>query len=402
MPKVDLSMGLSQHERSLLKRVALISLAISIAIVALFWFVQTRSLDDSARSSGIKKSPRPPMAGAEALSTLDIEAHQVAATHFLRADQPGRAIPHLQRVLSVNPSLRAARTELATTFLKSGSYKEAEREFRDLLGTSREDTLSPLIASRYGLALFYTGETSRSIEQLTSCITKYPSCPEAACYLGQVMASVQMPSAEAEKHFQAALSLSPSYVEARYQQARYFMNNREYLRSRDSMLRILEIEPLHAKTHSRLGMAYYYLNQYELARKYYLTALALNPLDYNTRYNLGELLLLSEGQEARALEEFREVIAAYPDHIEANFKIGVICSMNRMYKEAIVHLERATTLAPQSVRMLLQLAAAYERVGLNDKALVTYQAILRLDALNRIALQKVKLLETTRNAWVEK
>ena len=39
------------------------------------------------------------------------------------------------------------------------------------------------------------------------------------------------------------------------------MSRNDYTRSRTYLLRILDIEPLNAKTHARFGMVYYYLDE---------------------------------------------------------------------------------------------------------------------------------------------
>jgi len=77
-------------------------------------------------------------------------------------------------------------------------------------------------------------------------------------------------------------------------------------------LRILDIEPLNAKTHARLGMVYYYLDEPEMAKKSYTTALALNPNDYNTHYNLGELFYSKYEDNGSALDEFKKTLEGNP------------------------------------------------------------------------------------------
>jgi Flp pilus assembly protein TadD len=82
-------------------------------------------------------------------------------------------------------------------------------------------------------------------------------------------------------------------------------------------------------------------------------------------------------------------------HPEANFKIGLICLNNNMAKEAVEYLKRALQSNGKDIRVLLQLGVAYERLGMKDDALAAYQAILNVDPLNRIALQKSKLLSSS-------
>ncbi|MCX7725565.1 MAG: tetratricopeptide repeat protein, partial [Chitinispirillaceae bacterium] len=172
-----------------------------------------------------------------------------------------------------------------------------------------------------------------------------------------------------------------------------YMEQKLYLKARELLLRTVEIEPLHAKSHARLGMVYYYLDYPELAKKAYQTALALNPDDYNTYYNFGELLYNVLKDTVSALKNYKSALSLKPDMYEAAFKIGLICIKNGLTKEAVRYFEEALKSAPSDVRILLQCAAGWERLGNKEKALELYKKILSLDELNSIAKQKIKLLE---------
>jgi tetratricopeptide (TPR) repeat protein len=105
-----------------------------------------------------------------------------------------------------------------------------------------------------------------------------------------------------------------------------------------------------------------------MAKKAYQTALALNPNDYNTHYNLGELSYTKYEDDTAALTEFKKNLEGNPAHAEANL--------------------------PKNVRVLLQLGVAYERLDMKDEALSIYRLILDIDAVNQVARQKIKLLSS--------
>jgi tetratricopeptide (TPR) repeat protein len=92
------------------------------------------------------------------------------------------------------------------------------------------------------------------------------------------------------------------------------------------------------------------------------------------------------------LAQFRETIRLHPDHPEALFKIGLICLNSGLYKEAVGSFEQARVLTPQNVRLMLQLAVAYEHLDMIDNAVQVYRDILGFDPLNRIALDKISAL----------
>ncbi len=392
--KIPFLENLSDAEKKTLKLVAGGSLAASVGVVGLVWIVGFLSV--GSRASGYTGN-----AGSvekiyeeksDDLLEIDIQAHLLASQHFATTNQPGKAANHLLRIIPAQPDNRALRCDLATAYLREKRYDEAMTLFRQLAG-KKTDSLSSLIDARYGLALYYLGNVQESLQHLQNALGRYPRSSEVLCYLGQVEAALSVPSPDAEKHFQKAIQIDPEYIEARYQQARYFMQCHQYLQCRDSLLAILDREPLHVRTHSRLGMVYYYLNQPDMAEKSYRTALALNPNDFNTHYNLGELLYTFRSDRRKALEQFREAVTLAPDHPEANFKIGLICLNNDLLKEAALHLRRAQQNDPENIRILLQLAVAFERLESRNKALDVYQRIRLIDPLNRIANQKIASLQ---------
>lgn len=64
-------------------------------------------------------------------------------------------------------------------------------------------------------------------------------------------------------------------------------------------------------------------------------------------------------EEAAAL--FNQVIAAHPDHANAQYPMGKILVDRGELNDAVEHFETATRLSPQSDHMHYQLQAAYRK-----------------------------------------
>jgi tetratricopeptide (TPR) repeat protein len=323
---------------------------------------------------------------------LDLEAHDQVARRYSETDQPEKALPHLKRCLAFKPDNRLLRYRFASASLDAGLYEQALAALNRLEQSSIEDSLADAISAKKGITLFYLGRFAESKEQLELCLSRFPNSAEAACYLGQIEASRSEGLTRARSYLEQAIRKDSLYVEGWYQLARLTMQQNDYIKARQLLLSALEIDPLHVKSHSRLGMIYYYLHDYVQARKAYLTALALNPRDFNTRYNLGELYYSAVGDTESALHEFKATLAQNHSHLEANFKMGLICLRNNMVKEAIRYFQAAEQQEPKNVRVLLQLAVAYEKLGDKAPALQAYRNIVAADPLNSIALQKIRYL----------
>lgn len=400
LAKLLAKLGIGENERKIIAKVFKLSLYGAILIAAAAWGIQYAIIQKKTQKQ-VQEASDPTVyyeKKSKDLLGIDIEAHQFTAQYYLKNDQPQLAIEHILRIIPVQRANRGLKLDLATAYLTSGQYDKAYACFSRLTesepaGPDSNNRMTNQIRARTGLTLFYLGRIKESVETLDKCISADGHSAEALCYRGEVEAAVsQPPSTKAEEYFQRSLAVDSSYVEAWYQLARYFMNQGDYSKARICLLRVLDIEPLHVKTHSRLGMIYYYLDQPELAKKSYLTALAMNPQDYNTHYNLGELYYSKLNDEKRALDEFKKAIEGNPQHVEANFKIGLICLSNSMTKEAVSFFEKARASDPKNIRVLLQLGVAYEKLSMKIEAMQVYEAILEIDPLNRVALQKTKLL----------
>jgi tetratricopeptide (TPR) repeat protein len=340
---------------------------------------------------------------------IDIEAHRLAAQSFLRTDQISAAIPHLTRLVSIDKYNRLYRRDLARAYMENGSYPKAMTLLEELAGEKEDDTLAESINALLGLALFYDGKTLESIEILDNAIWQYPNSAEAVCFRGQIESAVNSGTDSAVGYFKKALTLKPDYTEASYQWARFLMGKPDRKTAdldsaRMRLMSILKLEPLNARAHARLGMVYYYLNQWSLAEKTYQTALMLNPGDYNTQYNLGELYYTTYWNSSdisqdkknelrlKALEKFKKTIEINDSHVDANFKIGLISLENDMLNDAILHFKKALKLDHENLRVLFQLGVTYEKQQRTKEALELYNSILDIDPINQAARQKVSLL----------
>lgn len=381
------------EEQKLLKKRLNGSIAICIIIVVGFWIVPRigkKGIENPqamlSKSLGLGDDKN-----SGTLLPIDLEAHEWAADYAMRIDDPDKAIEHLRRIFPYRQNDRKIGIELASAFLQSRQYQNAYDLLSQLADNQNKDRLSDSINARLGLTLFYLGRTDEAKKILEECLANGNRSPEAACYLGQILATANSASPEGERLLLKAIGWEQNYAEAWYQLARYYMATGNYEKSRTHLLHVLDMQPLNVKAHSRLGMAYYYLGQSELAERSYQTALALNPNDFNTHYNLGELYA-GGGDTRRALEEFKTTLRINPAHQEANFKVGLICLSNEMTNEAIGYFQKAVEHDRHNTRMLFQLAVAYEKAGMRNDALDIYKSVLGFDPLNDVAMQKVRML----------
>lgn len=379
---------LSDAEKKIIKAVFILSCIGGMLLVGGSWVIHKAALSNTTSN----KKTQSNMHATSLPLPVDIEAHLQIADHFVITGSPGRALAHLERVLSWNKTDLKTRTKLAHAYLEAGLYENALEQYDHLLMEAVPESLSAPICAERGIALFYLNRAQESNDALLECTKKYANSSEALCFLGQIAVTRSPQSTEALHYFEQALALDSSYTEAWYQLARYAMLQNQYTKARELLLQAIATNSFHSKSHARLGMVYYYLKYPELAKKSYQTALALNPDDFNTHFNLAELLYATLGDTVYALKEYKFALDQNAQFYDAAFRIGRICMYNRMYKEAILYFDQALQYNPDNVRFLMQRAICYEELGQKEGALETYGNILALEPLNSIARQKSKLL----------
>ncbi|MDR0307769.1 MAG: tetratricopeptide repeat protein [Chitinispirillales bacterium] len=394
--------GLGESEQKTLKKVTIITSLLFVVIVGLFWvyeyfFRNTGSGHNTDTDKFISLIPHLQASGARSisgseLSGFDLEAHEFASVRYLQSGQADRALPHLQRILEVNRNHRPTMERMIQAYLELEDFEKALSSI-DLLIYQTGDSAAENLQVRKATALYYMERGEESARIIRGVLRSNPQNAEALCFMGQIEAARKSP--EALQYFLDALKAAPNYAEAKYQLARFYESEGDYKKARSLLYEVLEKDPLNVRAHARLGIVYYYDNSPELSLKSYLTALAINPHDYNTRYNLGELYRIVLNDNQNALQQFVLALKEKPHHTEANFRAGLICIENDMIKEAIRYFEASNKSDPKNIRKMIQLAAAYERLGNRKAALSVYHEITDIDPLHIIATNKIRLLNAS-------
>lgn len=388
-------LGLRDGEQTLVIYTVAISTAVCALIIVGFWahshFYGNKNEDPDAL---LQLAPDAHFYASE-VTDLDVAAHDFAARRYMQAGQSDTALPHLQRIAAARrgkPAGLDALDRMVRAYLEIGDFDKALTAADRLMSTP-DVTVTPSLQVCRAIAFYNIKAYDESAQILREVLEKEPNNAEALCFMGQMEAAAQTDSPAAEKFFRRALEADPNYTEARYQFARYFENNGDYQSARTFLQQVLMQEPLNVRAHARLGMIYYYELNAEAAIRSYQTALALNPYDYNTHYNLAEVYRTLMNDNESALRSFVAAIDVNPGHSDANFRAGLICAENGMVKEAARYFEASLQKNRRDPRRLIQLAAAYERVGDRDAALSVYKEITDIDPLHSIAIQKIKFLE---------
>jgi tetratricopeptide (TPR) repeat protein len=99
---------------------------------------------------------------------------------------------------------------------------------------------------------------------------------------------------------------------------------------------------------------------------------------------LGVLLIKRGGADAeKGIEELRTAVRIDPNRYEAQVTLGRALLTQKLTAESLEHLKRAAELAPSNPEPHYQLALAYRRLGLNDKAVAETAIVKRIHETRR-------------------
>jgi serine/threonine protein kinase/Flp pilus assembly protein TadD len=137
----------------------------------------------------------------------------------------------------------------------------------------------------------------------------------------------------AEKEFQQAIQLNPSYATAH----NWYGNELEYVGRREEAIaehkRALELDPLSLIVNTNLGLAFYMARQYD-----------------------------------QAIEQYQKTLQLDPNFITAHSFLGLVYIQKSMYKEGIAEFEKELVISPGNTNTLSGLGYAYAVAGRGAEA----------------------------------
>jgi tetratricopeptide (TPR) repeat protein len=144
-----------------------------------------------------------------------------------------------------------------------------------------------------------------------------PSLVEAHASLGYIHLAYDWDLAAAEREFQQAAALDPSYPPARRWKAQLLIAKADLQGAIAELESALQLDPLSLPTNTALAEAYYYARDYDHAVHQAHKTLELQPGFVLAEFNLGRALLqLGRNQEAlEALERARAISRNTPGQL---------------------------------------------------------------------------------------
>lgn len=224
---------------------------------------------------------------------------------------------------------------------------------------------------RFNLAYAYTemADDERAAEAYRAVLERKPDLAQARANLAMVLLR-QDRALDAVPHLTKLVELRPDDYQARYLEAHALAASGNHSAAVSSYTRALEIDASAATAHLELGQSLAELERFEQAASSYERAVELDPELGSYRFDLAEKVERS-GDTAKAIELYRAYLDARPQEVAVRERLGFLLLESDRYKEAIVELEQAVSLAPSTANRAA-LAQAYSLGDNAEKALAKW------------------------------
>jgi soluble lytic murein transglycosylase len=99
---------------------------------------------------------------------------------------------------------------------------------------------------------------------------------------------------------------------------------------------------------------------------------------------------IHEGQLAQAAENFQRVMETFPKSPESNYNLALVHERMGNWSEAIAHYQRAIEVDPYFKEAYYNLAILFENVYLSERAIRTWETLLRYE----VSEEKIREIQT--------
>jgi TolB-like protein/Tfp pilus assembly protein PilF len=164
-----------------------------------------------------------------------------------------------------------------------------------------------------------------------------------------------------------ALELDPELGDAHVLLARLYQRQWRWADAESEYKQALELNPNDAAAHLGLGEWLLCKGHSEEALTWARRGRELDPLQVSG-VSIGWILFSARRYED-AIQEFRSVLAIWPDDAFALWQLGVVLIANRQPEEAIPPLEKAVSISNRSAAVIGVLVSAYAHAGRRKEAL---------------------------------
>lgn len=363
---------------------------------------------------------------------------------YLQNDNLDNAIMLFKKAVTEDSNYALAYAALGESFWRkyevtsSVEFVDSARIFLDK-ATSINSQLIP-VKQTMGLLDIGTGEYDEAVTIFTSILEIDPGNEIAYGGLAEAYDNLGL-HAQAEETYKKAITVKPDYWLSYKLLGNFYLNQGEYQKAINPLYQVVQLTPDNFNGYSNIGVNYYYLSNWEMARKnfiksyeleptesaasnlgtvyyiesnyseaarYYALALEINPNNYAVWGNLASVQgLLGKREEEKAnykkaIEVAENQLEVNPNDININAALGSYYSDIGDSVQAVAYIEKILKLAPEAPETIFRAASAYENLGNRERAIDLMIRALEKDYPIENILNQPELSELVSDEQFEK
>lgn len=194
------------------------------------------------------------------------------------------------------------------------------------------------------------------------------SLAEAYTSLGSYKMFFEWDTAGAEEAYRKAISLDPTYANARHFYSHCLQFSGKETEAIREMKKALELEPLSLVNNAELGWSYYLANQNDAAIEQLRKTIAIDPNFAYSYFVLG-LAHAATGNQTGAITAFRDGQKLSPDWVELEAALAYTHALAGNRDEARASLAKVLDAAAERYVNPVPIAAVYSALGDKDLAI---------------------------------
>jgi tetratricopeptide (TPR) repeat protein len=305
------------------------------------------------------------VAAIDLLSTapLDEDLTLDLALAYSKAGLFDKAVETLNAALTRSPASLRLRTTVATVYVQSHRYQEADSALRAALQAHPHDAATELLYLRL-LVLKGDYATARP---LAGQLLAAHSGGFDALYLSGVLEHEAQQFEIATKHLKAAVALNPNHFDARYHLGVALFHTQQLESAREQLEKAIALDSTQAEAHFQLGQVLRALGKMDEAQSQLkqfqdrLHATAQRTLADTKASQAAQSL--NNGDVAAALALYREAIEAEPQDPILDYNLALALDRGGDLAAERVALEKAVQLNPTFAAAQNQLGYVAARSG---------------------------------------
>ncbi len=182
---------------------------------------------------------------------------------------------------------------------------------------------------------------------------------------------------QALHHFQKAIQIKPSYLEAQMNLANTLTHQGKHQEAIEQYKKLSGRYPGNAMICNNLGAAIFKTGRVNEAIPYYINAIQLNP-NYAEAFNNLGVALRQNNQKSKALVMFQKALSINPDYAQAYDNMVRLISDQKKINRKLYQLMDKSAQSPDDPLLLFQLGDFFQKEEKIQQAITCYQKALKL------------------------